>query len=114
MLHLVNVRATYSQFSGSVVLNTHSKTIITENPATNDAKALTALAFNMGNDYEMLCNNKKLPEITSITTVMTAKQLTERANDHGIGSETEFTAVFHGIITTFDLDGPTKLYTRKW
>lgn len=113
VLHLVNIRAAYSQFSDSVVLGTHAKTIIIENPQTNEARQLSMYALTVvANDTDMLFDTNHLSNIANIKTVMTAKQIMERAN--GSSTDTEFTAVFHGLITTFDLDGSSKFYTRKW
>lgn len=108
VLHLVNIRAAYSEFNDAVVLSTHAKTIITENPKTTEAEQLSLYALNAG-DIEMQHDAYHLP---NLSTVMTAKEIVERVNISC--ADTEFTAVFHGIITTFDLDGSIKFFTRKW
>lgn len=114
VLQLIDVRAAYSPFSRSVELSTHGRTLIIENPKTRESTALLQYASSIpladlpfGGSI-----GSALIDLSSITTVMTIKQINDRMDSEQSGEE--FTAVLYALIETFDLDGFGRLFMRRW
>lgn len=50
----------------------------------------------------------------NITTVMTVQQILDRAEGDLKGEEDQFTALCYAVVSRFDLDGCSKIISRKW
>ena len=50
----------------------------------------------------------------NITTIMTVQQILDRAEGDLKGEEDQFTALCYAVISKFDLDGCSKIISRKW
>lgn len=112
VLQLVDVRVAYSKFSRSFELSTHGRTLIIENPKTRETESLNAFLSTVSMSDLPSGGVTSICEVSTITTVMTIKQIADRMESEQSGDE--FTAVLYAIIEAFDLDGFGKIFTRRW
>ncbi|EDX02325.2 protein hold'em [Drosophila yakuba] len=119
VLHLVDVRVSYSNFHRCPVLSHSNCTLICENPevAGEDCRLLLAFAATVPLRSFSGCGQAELdnlPAVASIQTQMTVKQIYSRAEGElRDPSMHQFTAVLYAMVTKFDLDGLTSHISRK-
>ncbi|EDV47513.2 protein hold'em [Drosophila erecta] len=119
VLHLIDVRVSYSNFHRCVVLSHTNCTLICENPqaAGEDCRLLLAFADTVPLTSFSGCPQSELdnlPAVASIQAQMTVRQIYSRAEGElQDPSIQQFTAVLYGMVTKFDLDGLTSHINRK-
>ncbi|EDW53670.1 protein hold'em [Drosophila sechellia] len=119
VLHLIDVRVSYSNFHCSSVLSHSNCTLICENPqaAGDDCRLLLAFAATVPLTTFSGCDQAELdnmPAVASIQAQMTVRQIYSRAEGElQDPSIHQFTAVLYGMVTKFDLDGLTSHINRK-
>ncbi|XP_062562643.1 protein hold'em isoform X2 [Armigeres subalbatus] len=115
VLLIMDVRVEYNEFHKSICLGMSGKTIITEDPAIEEADQLLLQVMKMPlNDSEIA---RSLSDGTidpiNITTVMTVQQILDRAEGDLKGDEDQFTALCYAVVSKLDLDGCSKITSRK-
>ncbi|XP_016997622.2 protein hold'em [Drosophila takahashii] len=119
VLHLVDVRVSYSDFHRCPVLAHSNCTLICEQPqaAGEDCRLLLAFAATVppqSFDGSAQAELDNLPAASSIQAQMTVRQLYSRAEGElQEASAIQFTAVLFGMVTKFDLDGLACHVNRK-
>lgn len=109
-LHLVNVAFKYSEYNRSNVLVYQSRTIIIVDPIGERCTSLKEYAQTTNlilSDFETA-----EPDLTTIKTVMSLRQITDRANDPS--SDAVFYCLTYAMVTQMDIDGWTQFYSRRW
>lgn len=105
----------YSTYSKMVELSTNSRTLIVEHPDSAEARSLKTFAQNAPmTTYNVADDTSETVDLASITTVMTCQQILDRIEADIIGSEDHFTAVIFAVVTVYDLDGCSLVFTRRW
>ncbi|KAH8284409.1 hypothetical protein KR018_000747 [Drosophila ironensis] len=119
ILHLVDVRVSYSEYHRCPVLAHAGCTLICEDPqaAGEECRRLREFAGSLPRcsyDGSAPADLDNLPAATTIQAQMTVKQIYCRSEgelaDASLG---QFTAVLYGLITKFDLDGLCSNIGRK-
>lgn len=105
ILHLVDVRAEYSEFERATVLSLMPKTIIVENPThSSRSNEILALIHTMSLDkIEELKTNELKPgiDVAAIKEVMSVRRiLNALERDQG----KDIAAIVYGVITKFDIN----------
>ncbi|XP_043949404.1 protein hold'em [Drosophila biarmipes] len=119
VLHLVDVRVSFSDFHRCPVLSHSNCTLICEYPqaAGEDCRRLLAFAANVPLKSFDGCAQAELdnlPAAASIQSQMTVRQIYTRAEGElQDASSNQFTAVLYGMVTKFDLDGLSSHINRK-
>ncbi|KAI8035283.1 protein hold'em [Drosophila gunungcola] len=119
LLHLVDVRVSYSDFHRCPVLSHSNCTLMGENPlmAGEDCRLLLAFAATVPLKSFDGCAQAELdnlPAAASIQVQMTVRQIYSRAEGElQDASTSQFTSVLYGMVTKFDLDGFSKHINRK-
>ncbi|XP_017085309.1 protein hold'em [Drosophila eugracilis] len=119
ILHLVDVRVSYSDFHCCPVLSHSNCTLICENPMVvgEDCSLLLSFATTVELKTFDTCAQMELdnlPAAASIQNQMTVRQIYSRAEGELQNVSTnQFTAVLYGMITKFDLDGLSSHINRK-
>lgn len=124
VLHLLNARTEYSDFYRTTTIGIHPRTLIIENPITDDSNSLSrfALTVPLSNiDIDAATTNvasgfgnEPNINVSEITNVMTVRQLLDRIDGKLFSDAEQFTAVVYGLITQFDLDGCSKISAIRW
>ncbi|KAH8419711.1 hypothetical protein KR009_001383 [Drosophila setifemur] len=119
VLHLVDVRVSYSEYHRFPVLSHSNCTLVCEDPQTagEDCGHLQSFAATLSPRSWDGCGMTELdslPAVDSIQTQMTVRQIYSRAEGELQDASTDqFTAVLYGLVTKFDLDGLSSNVTRK-
>lgn len=124
VLHILNARTEYSDFYRSTTIGIHGRTVILENPATEDANALShfALTVPMSNiDIDAATSSKGSGfgyelnvDLLQITNVMSVRQVIDRFEGKLFADDDQFTALVFAVVTHLDLDGCTKIFATRW
>ncbi|XP_055529864.1 protein hold'em [Wyeomyia smithii] len=115
VLLIMDVRVEFDQYYKTICLGMSGRTIITEDPAIEEADRLLIHAMKtstLGSEllYSTLSTNI---DPSTITSVMTVQQIVDRAEGDLKTEEEQFTALCYAVITRFDLDGCSKITSRK-
>lgn len=110
VLHLINVGFKYSEFHKSIVLITLSRTIIIADPNSERSDSLKEYGKNSELMFTELDGAE--PDLSTITTVMSIQQITNRLNDST--GDAVFYSLTYVIVTQMDIDGWTVFYSRRW
>lgn len=110
ILHLINVNFKYSDFHKSIVLGTQSRTMIIVDPEGERSASLLHYAKN--SLTRLMDFDTSEPELSTIKTVMTIQQIIDRIEDDS--NETVFYSLTYALITQMDIDGCTKIFSRRW
>nr|XP_029724635.1 protein hold'em-like [Aedes albopictus] len=115
VLLIMDVRIEYNQYHKSICLGMSGKTIITEDPAVEEADQLLLhvmrVPLSESDVAQSLFDGSVDP--VNITTIMTVQQILDRAEGDLKGEEDQFTALCYAVISKFDLDGCSKIISRK-
>ena len=116
ILHITDAKAEYSSYYKTVTISTHSKTVIIEDPNTTESISLRQYARSAQfDDSELDVFSPSLPKPEDIKTIMTARQIIDRAESNtDVGTPDQFTALIYGVITKFNIDGCDTIIFRKW
>lgn len=124
ILHILNARTEYSDFYRTTTIGVHGRTLIIEDPMSEDSNELSRFALTVPlNNIDINAatsqsasgfGNEPNINISEITNVMTVRQLLDRIDGKLFSDTDQFTAVVYGIITQFDLDGCTKITAIRW
>ncbi|XP_021707220.1 protein hold'em [Aedes aegypti] len=116
VLLIMDVRIEYNQYHKSVCLGMSGKTIITEDPAVEEADQLLLHVMKAPlseSDFAQSLSAAGTVDPMNITTVMTVQQILDRAEGDLKGEEDQFTALCYAVVSRFDLDGCSKIISRK-
>ncbi|XP_065085636.1 protein hold'em [Ochlerotatus camptorhynchus] len=115
VLLIMDVRIEYNQYYKSICLGMSGKTIITEDPAIEEADQLLLQVMKMPLQESDITHSltSGTTDPVNITTIMTVQQIQDRAEGDLKGEEDSFTALCYAVITKFDLDGCSKITSRK-
>ncbi|XP_055628761.1 protein hold'em [Toxorhynchites rutilus septentrionalis] len=115
VLLITDVRIEYNQYYKAICLGMNSKTIVTEDPAIEEGDHLLVHAMKAtGQDSDMtssLTSNAIDPN--TINSVMTIQQILDRAEGDLKDDQEQFAALCYAVITKFDLDGYSRITSRK-
>lgn len=114
VLQLIDVRSEYSTYSKMVELSTNSRTLIVEQPDTPESRKLQTFAQNAPVHTYIAADHSETIDLASITTVMTCQQILDRTEADNIGSDDHFTAVVFAVVSVYDLDGCSLVFSRRW
>ncbi|KAL1392806.1 hypothetical protein pipiens_012209 [Culex pipiens pipiens] len=114
VLLMMDVRIEYNEYFKSICLGMSSKTIITEDPACEQADRLLVSVMRVPlQDSDVAFSATTSAINTSvITTVMSVQQIWDRAEGDLKSDEDQFTALCYAVVTKFDLDGCSRLIGR--
>ncbi|XP_022219817.2 protein hold'em [Drosophila obscura] len=120
VLHLIDVRISYSDYYRCPVLNHANCTLIYDDPqaAGGDCAALLSFAATVllpkNFDQSVQTDLANLPTACEIQTQMTSKQIYSRAEGElGNAITDQFTAVIYCMVTKFDIDGLSMNTSKK-
>ncbi|XP_061390069.1 protein hold'em-like [Musca vetustissima] len=117
VLHLIDVKVSYSNFYKGCILSFTSKSIIYENPVGTETQHLKTFAATLPKtpfDMAMQASNTDaLPKADDIQTVMTVRQIYARAEGHLRDTSEQFTAKVYAMVTHFDIDWPEHVLSKK-
>ncbi|BFG01108.1 protein hold'em [Drosophila madeirensis] len=119
VLHLIDVRISYSDYYRCPVLNHANCTLLYEDPqaAGGDCDALLSFAASvlpMSFDQSDQTDLADLPTACQIQTKMTTKQIYSRAEGELSNAATDrFTAVLYCMVSKFDIDGYSMNTSKK-
>lgn len=135
ILLIIDVRVEFDQYYKSICLGMSGRTIITEDPAMEEADKLlihvmktsthdTELVYSASSnttDRKIAMSNEESSlslsyffKASTITSIMTVQQIVDRAEGDLKTEEDHFTALCYAVITRFDLDGCSRIISRKW
>ncbi|KXJ84433.1 hypothetical protein RP20_CCG008952 [Aedes albopictus] len=112
VLLIMDVRIEYNQYHKSICLGMSGKTIITEDPAVEEADQLLLHVMRVPLSESDVAQSL-FDGTVNITTIMTVQQILDRAEGDLKGEEDQFTALCYAVISKFDLDGCSKIISRK-
>ena len=106
ILHLVDVRAEYSEFERSTHLSITSKTIIVENPIYS-SRSNEILLYLHDLDPEKFNELKSIQSKAATNVAAIKNVMTVRGILNGIERDPskDISAIVHGVITKFDING---------
>ncbi|XP_003736161.3 protein hold'em [Drosophila pseudoobscura] len=119
VLHLIDVRISYSDYYRCPVLNHAACTLIYENPqaAGGDCDALLSFVATVplkNFEQSVLTDLQDLPTACEIQSQMTTKQIYSRAEGELCNPANDrFTAVLYCMVTKFDIDGFSMNTSKK-
>lgn len=114
VLQLIDVRSMYSTYSKMVELSTNSRTLIVEQPDCPESRNLRTFAQNALVTAYNAFDESETVDLSTITNVMTCQQIRDRSEADIFGSEDHFTAVVFAVVTVYDLDGCSLVFSRRW
>ncbi|XP_029343746.1 meiosis-specific with OB domain-containing protein [Acyrthosiphon pisum] len=109
ILSFSNLYLEWNVFKKSMTAVVSNKTIITEDPITNEANDLK----NYANTHLTGLSTKlniNIPNLSTITDIMTCKRVLVKSNE----ISRQFTAVLYAIVSKFNIDGLSPLVLTKW
>ncbi|VVC34548.1 Nucleic acid-binding, OB-fold [Cinara cedri] len=85
-----------------------NRTIITEDPSTNEANDLKnyAITHLIGLSDKFTIN---IPDLSTITEIMTCKRILINSNERNV----QFSTVLYAIVSKFNIDGSSPLFLNK-
>lgn len=115
ILLIMDVRVEFDQYYKTICLGINSRTIITEDPAIGEADRLLIHVMKTSSQdsdhvYSALSNTT---DPSTISSIMTVQQIVDRAEGDLKTEEDQFTALCYAVITKFDLDGCSRITSRK-
>ncbi|XP_058463974.1 meiosis-specific with OB domain-containing protein [Malaya genurostris] len=116
ILLIKDVRVEFDQYYKTVCLGMSGRTIITEDPAIEEADKLLVYVTKLSSvqDLDITCSLlSNTTDLATITSVMTVKQILDRAEGDLKTEEEQFTVLCYAVLTKFDLDGCTRIIGRK-
>ncbi|XP_058838630.1 protein hold'em [Topomyia yanbarensis] len=116
VLLVMDVRVEFDQYYKFVCLGMSGRTIITEDPAIEDADKLLvhAMKHPCVQDFDATYSlSSSATDPVTITSVMTVQQILDRSEGDLKTEEEQFTALCYAVITKFDLDGCSRITGRK-
>ncbi|XP_037939155.1 protein hold'em [Teleopsis dalmanni] len=116
ILHLVDIKVSYSNFYKNTTLNITSCSLIYENPQGTEADQLQKFALTApANHFDLFAqiDNRNLPDPNNIINQMTVKQIYARTEGDLADKTDEFTAVLYAMVTRFDIDGQSIIISKK-
>ncbi|XP_073835907.1 meiosis specific with OB domains hold'em [Musca autumnalis] len=117
VLHLIDVKVSFSSFYKGCILNFTSKSIIYENPVGTETQHLKTFASTLPKTpFDIVAqtsNAESMPKAEDIQTVMTIRQIYTRAEGHLRDTSEQFTAKLYAMVTHFDIDWPEHVLSKK-
>ncbi|XP_055904904.1 protein hold'em [Eupeodes corollae] len=117
ILHLIDVRVGYSEFHKTTTLGLCSRSVVFEDPLGKEMESLAEYATSAASiDLDIFSGSAResLPDPSSITTLMTVRQIYDHAVKTSPKDDSEsFTAVLLATVTKFDLDGFISVIAKK-
>ncbi|XP_053688808.1 meiosis-specific with OB domain-containing protein [Sabethes cyaneus] len=115
ILMIMDVRVEFDQFHKVICLGMSGRTIITEDPAIEEADKLLIYVMKTSTQDSELAYSALSSTVdpSTITSVMTVQQIVDRAEGDLKTEEDQFTALCYALITKFDLDGCSRVTSRK-
>ncbi|XP_075160546.1 meiosis specific with OB domains hold'em [Haematobia irritans] len=116
VLHLIDVKISYSDFYKSCILSTTSRSIIYENPIGSETQNLQKFAESTPKaPFDMLTHttSDNLPKPEDINTIMTVRQIYSRAEGQMRDNSEQFTAVLYTMITKFDVEWKNSVVNKR-
>ncbi|KAJ6646721.1 Protein hold'em [Pseudolycoriella hygida] len=107
-LHLINISFKYSEFQKSNILETRTRTIIIVDPKSERSTALKDYVLN--STLSLTDFDTSEPDLASITTVMTLRQIADRIDS---STESVFHSLTYAMVTHMDIDGWSPFYSRR-
>lgn len=109
ILHLIDVRAEYSDFERTTTLTLTSKTIIIENPSnsTRNLELQAYIQLLSEDQIEALksAQSNATIDLDAITEVFTVKRILDQIERRdGNGGTNDIAAIVYAVITKFDID----------
>ncbi|XP_065360582.1 protein hold'em [Calliphora vicina] len=107
VLHLIDIKVSYSEFYKGCMLSFTSRSLIYENPMGQETQMLVEYAESMPKTpFEMLAqqSSDSLPKADQIQTIMTVRQIYTRAEGQLSDTNDQFTAVLYALISHINLD----------
>ncbi|KAI8117258.1 hypothetical protein FF38_06901 [Lucilia cuprina] len=116
VLHLIDIKVSYSEFYKSCILSFTSRSLIYENPMGQETQMLMEYAESMPKAaFEMFAQQSTdaLPKADQIQTIMTVRQIYTRAEGQLSDTNDQFTAVLFAMITHMNLDLQSFVLSKK-
>uniref|UniRef100_A0A1I8MEM5 MEIOB-like N-terminal domain-containing protein n=1 Tax=Musca domestica TaxID=7370 RepID=A0A1I8MEM5_MUSDO len=117
VLHLIDVKVSYSSFYKGCILSFTSKSLLYENPVGTETQHLKTFASTLARTpFDLAVHNNSadtLPKAEDIQTVMTVRQIYARAEGHLRDTNEHFTAKLYAMVTRFEVDWPDRVLSKK-
>ncbi|XP_059218403.1 protein hold'em [Stomoxys calcitrans] len=116
VLHLIDVKVSFSDYYKSCILTTTSRSIIYENPIGVETNNLQRFADSTPRAPFDICAqvvSDNLPKPEDIQTPMTVRQIYSRAECQLRDNSEQFTAVLYAMITKFDVDWQNLVISKR-
>ncbi|XP_069701481.1 meiosis-specific with OB domain-containing protein [Periplaneta americana] len=119
VLFLADMRLEWNAFRRGMAASESMCSIVTEDPDIPEAAALRIYARSAPLRPTAILAQlaSSIPDPSTINNVMTVQQVLDRADagssDNSGGDDSQFTALLYCLLTQYDLDGCSKLTTKK-
>lgn len=115
IIFVTDVKIDWSSFHKTIVATFTSRSVLTENPVGKEAENLARYATTAKIEAANIWNQTlDLPDVDKIQNVMSVQQVQNRLDLAGESTQSlQFTALIYAVVTHLDLDGYSRLITRK-